>query len=130
MYILDTDHLSILQRGGQTAQALRFRLASLNSDRVVTTIITYEEQTRGWLSYLSKARSMDEQITAYKELQKHIIHYLSIPIISFDLASALEFKKLKKSYSRLGSMDLKIAAITIVNQATLLTRIYRILDRF
>lgn len=28
MYILDTDHLTILQRGGQLAQQLKYKLAA------------------------------------------------------------------------------------------------------
>lgn len=50
MYILDTDHLTILQRGGQLAQQLKYKLADLDPNQVFTTIITYEEQTRGWLN--------------------------------------------------------------------------------
>jgi tRNA(fMet)-specific endonuclease VapC len=123
MYILDTDHLTILQRGGQTAENLRTRLATLDlNEQVVTTIITYEEQTRGWLSYLTKTRSVSQQVIAYNELQKHLNHYLSIPVIGFDHESFLEFQKLRKIYKRLGTMDLKITAIARVNQATLLSR--------
>jgi tRNA(fMet)-specific endonuclease VapC len=70
MYILDTDHISILDRSGPAAQPLFAKLVLVNPNQFATTIITYEEQMRGWLSY----------------------------------------------------MDLKIAAIAIVNQSTLLTR--------
>ena len=59
MYILDTVHLTILQRGGQLAQQLKYKLADLDPNQVFTTIITYEEQTRGWLSYIAKQSSMD-----------------------------------------------------------------------
>jgi tRNA(fMet)-specific endonuclease VapC len=36
----------------------------LRPDEVATTIISYEEQSRGWLAYVVKARSMAEQIRA------------------------------------------------------------------
>ena len=45
MYILDTDHLSILDRGGIKAQHLLSRSADVNPDEVAVTIISYEEQT-------------------------------------------------------------------------------------
>jgi tRNA(fMet)-specific endonuclease VapC len=52
MYIFDTDHLSVLERGGTNAQRLKQRLASVNSTQVAVSIISYEEQMRGWLSYI------------------------------------------------------------------------------
>ncbi len=122
MYILDTDHLTILQRGGQLAQQLKYKLADLDSNQVFTTIITYEEQTRGWLSYIAKQSSMDSQVIAYQELEKHLNNYRSIPVIGYDQNSALKFKELRKIYKKLGSMDLKIASISITHKAFLLTR--------
>ncbi|WP_449418617.1 type II toxin-antitoxin system VapC family toxin [Phormidium nigroviride] len=123
MYLLDTDHLTILERGGQYAQTLVARLSSINPNEVVaTTIITYEEQTRGWLSYMGTSRSLEAQVEAYRQLQQHLTNFRNIPVIGFETAAASTFKSLKKTYPRLGSMDLKIAAIAIANNATLLTR--------
>ena len=42
--------------------------------------------------------------------------------MGFDERAGQMFQKLRKNYPRLGSMDLKIAAITITNNAVLLTR--------
>lgn len=39
MYILDTDHLSILDRGGINAQRLLTRLAEISPNQVSATII-------------------------------------------------------------------------------------------
>ena len=122
MYILDTDHLTILQRGGQLAQQLKYKLADCDPNQVFTTIITYEEQTRGWLSYIAKQSSIDSQVIAYQELEKHLNNYRSIPVIGYAQDSALKFKELRKIYKKLGSMDLKIASICITHQALLLTR--------
>ena len=123
MYLLDTDHLTILERGGQDAEPLLARLFSSNPNQVVaTTIITYEEQTRGWLSYMGTSRSLEAQVEAYRQLQQHLTNFCNIPVIGFETAAASTFKSLKKTYPRLGSMDLKIAAIAIANNATLLTR--------
>ncbi|MEH2058686.1 MAG: hypothetical protein V7K97_21535 [Nostoc sp.] len=51
MYVFDTDHLSILERRGAGAQGLLMQLANVNPNEVAATIISYEEQMRGWLSY-------------------------------------------------------------------------------
>lgn len=56
MYILDTDHLSVLDRGGVEAQRLLQRLAGVNPAQVAASIISYEEQMRGWLSYAANAQ--------------------------------------------------------------------------
>jgi tRNA(fMet)-specific endonuclease VapC len=122
MYILDTDHLSVLERGGIAAQGLLQRLATINPTQVVTSIISYEEQMRGWLNYIAKAQTVEQQVEAYKQLKRQLINYCSIPILEYDEAAAQEFQRLKKLYPRLGSMDLKIASIALVNQAVVLTR--------
>ncbi|MGL5075960.1 MAG: type II toxin-antitoxin system VapC family toxin [Waterburya sp.] len=122
MYILDTDHLSFLDRGGAKAQVLLQRLVGIDPRQVAATIISYEEQTRGWLSYLAKAQTIDKQIQAYSQLKRQLTNYCAIPILEFDQPASQEFQRLKKLYPRLGTMDLKIAAISLVNQAVLLTR--------
>lgn len=56
--ILDTDHVSLLAREHSPATShLRVRLAALAEEEVATTIVTYEEQSRGWLAVLRRARS-------------------------------------------------------------------------
>ncbi|MCY7272962.1 MAG: type II toxin-antitoxin system VapC family toxin [Phormidesmis sp. CAN_BIN44] len=122
MYILDTDHVSIFDRGGQAAQPLLAKFALVNPTTVATTIITYEEQMRGWLSYTAKATPVIEQIAAYQKLERHIANYRKILVISFDEKAGEAFQTLQTQHPRLGTMNLKIAAIVIVNQATLLTR--------
>lgn len=52
MFILDTDHFSLLEWGsGAIGQRLHERIRSLPENETVTTIITFEEQTRGWLAF-------------------------------------------------------------------------------
>ncbi|NJM77060.1 MAG: type II toxin-antitoxin system VapC family toxin [Acaryochloridaceae cyanobacterium RU_4_10] len=122
MYILDTDHISIMDRGGLAAQPLLARLIRVKPNQVFTTIITYEEQMRGWLSYTAKTSSIAEQIAAYQKLERHIANYRKILVLSFDDKVGEVFQNLRKQYPRLGTMDLKIAAIAIANQSMLLTR--------
>ena len=42
MYILDTDHLSLIQRNGSEGKCILARLATVEEAEVVVTIITYE----------------------------------------------------------------------------------------
>jgi tRNA(fMet)-specific endonuclease VapC len=122
MYILDTDHLSVLERKGANAQPLLQRMMAIDPAQISTTIVSYEEQMRGWLSYIAKAQSEDKQVEAYKQLKNQLMNYCAILVIEFDLDAVREFNRLRKTYPRLGTMDLKIAAITIVSRSNLLTR--------
>jgi tRNA(fMet)-specific endonuclease VapC len=124
MYILDTDHLSLIQRNGQEGKRILARLSAVENSAVSVAVITYEEQVRGRLNLVSKAKTLDERIRAYAGLQQISTDYRFITIISLDRAAALEHERLRKAYPRLGNMDLKIAAIALTNNATLLTRNY------
>ena len=122
MYILDTDHLSVIDRGGATASNLLQRLATVDPQSVATTIISYEEQMRGWMSYTAKAQTEIQLIEAYQQLKRQLQNYCAIPVMEFDELAVREFQRIRKLYPRLGTMDLKIASIGLVNQAVILTR--------
>jgi tRNA(fMet)-specific endonuclease VapC len=124
MYILDTNHLSVLERGGLNAQRLRQRLASVDPTQIAASIISYEEQMRGWLGYINDRRkTVEQQVDAYKQLRLQLEHYCGFPILDYDLRAAQEFERLKKIHrNRISTMDLKIAAIALINQAILLTQ--------
>ena len=73
MVVLDTDHLSLVEwRAGTDARQLRMRLREVDPTSVVSTIISFEEQMRGWLAQLAKARTIAQQITAYGRLNRHV----------------------------------------------------------
>jgi tRNA(fMet)-specific endonuclease VapC len=85
-------------------------------------VISYEEQTRGWLSYLASARSLTEQVTAYSYLQRHLQVFCTVPLLAFDPAAAAIVRQLQQRRIRIGTMDLKIASIALAQGATLLSR--------
>lgn len=122
MYILDTDHLSLIQRKGQEGKRILTRLATVEEIEVAVTVITYEEQVRGRLSVLARAKTLDDQVLAYQWLQQLATDYQSIVIVPFNRTAALEHQRLREVHPRLGNMDLKIAAISLTNNAILLTR--------
>lgn len=122
MYVLDTDHMSLLEWGGEGSARLRERLADLDNDQVATTIISYEEQIRGWAAFIARAKSPLQEVTAYQRLRQQLANYCQIPLLDFDEPAAHLLAQFRSSNIRVGTMDLKIAAIVIVNNATLLTR--------
>jgi tRNA(fMet)-specific endonuclease VapC len=122
MLVLDTDHMSELEWGGAASAMLRERLADRNPHDVATTIVSYEEQMRGWIAYVARARSLASQVEAYRRLRSHLDNYRQIPVLDFDDQAAEIFQRLRRARLRVGAMDLKIAAIAIANGATLLSR--------
>jgi tRNA(fMet)-specific endonuclease VapC len=74
------------------------------------------------LSYTAKTSAIAEQIAAYQKLERHIANYRRILVLSFDEKAGEVFQNIRTQYPRLGTMDLKIAAIAMASQSTLLTR--------
>ncbi len=123
MHVLDTDVLSITQvRTGEVYERLRVRLNTISPGSLYITIVTLEEQMRGWLSYISRAKSMAQQIQAYQRLQAFLDDIRLRPVLPFDDRAAAEFQRLRKAKIRIGTMDLKIAAIVLSRDATLISR--------
>lgn len=121
-FILDTDHLTLLERGGSGALALEMRLDQLPERNLATTIITYEEQMLGWMSLVAKARTPSSLIRAYARLQEQIGTFRDAPIVAYDELAAGDFERLRQARVRIGAKNLRIAAICLANDATLLTR--------
>jgi tRNA(fMet)-specific endonuclease VapC len=122
MYLLDTDHLSLLERGGAGSLPLQGRLEQIPAAEIATTIVTYEEQMRGWLARAAQARTIERMLTAYARLQLHVETFNGIPLVPFDKRAAAQFERLRQAPVRIGTMDLKIAAVALANDATLLSR--------
>ena len=121
MLVLDTDHFSELERGSQAGRRLGERL-SLNSLDKALTIITVEEQMRGWLAEINRRREVEEQIGPYARLQRQVEAFTDWIILPWDADAAKLFVQFRREGLRLGSMDLKIACIAIAHDALLLTR--------
>ncbi len=121
MYLLDTDHMSILERGGTPALPLTLKLSALPEWQIATTIISYEEQCKGWLA--KTAREKEEAlIRAYVQLGQHLEIYASMIMLPYNARAHAIFRTLQSQRVRIGSQDLKIAAIALANDATVLTR--------
>lgn len=101
---------------------LRERLADISEKNVVSTIINYEEQIRGWMAYIAKAKTISEQVVGYQRLRRHLENFRHTPVVDFDDIAAYHCQKLRDAPVRIGTMDLKIAAITISLGAILLSR--------
>jgi tRNA(fMet)-specific endonuclease VapC len=122
MILLDTDHLTVMANRRHSAFVhLDARLAEVNGEAVAAPVVAAEEQFRGWLSGINAARDIQNQIGPYQELADLIDFYRDWVVVTFDEHAADHFNHLRAQKVRIGTMDLKIAAIALAHGALLLS---------
>jgi tRNA(fMet)-specific endonuclease VapC len=128
LWILDTDHLSLLERGNALIQR---RLQQMAVGSVAITIVTAEEQVKGRLatiSGLSGIEKVDRLALAYRTLQTTLDDLKTFPTLPFSDIACDRYRELLQQKIRVGSHDLRIAAITSVG-GVLVTRNRRDFER-
>lgn len=121
MLILDTDHASELGMRSAAGVRLLNRLAVSKED-VAITAITVEEQMRGWLAEIRRHADPARQIKAYDHLVRQVEILASWVTLPWDEDAITKFSTLRAAGVRVGTQDLKIAAIALAHDALLLTR--------
>ena len=74
------------------------------------------------MASLARTRSVTHQVGAYCRLLQQLDNDRRSPVLAFDEAVAAVFQRLRRARVRVGTMDLKIAAIVVSRDATLLSR--------
>lgn len=120
MFILDTDALSHFMYGRQP-MADRIRQAS---GEVVATIISRIEILRGRFQAILAAEDANKLLQAHDRLERSEAFLEDIHLLPLEAASAAAFDRLRqnKKLKKIGRGDLLIAAITVANRATLVSR--------
>ena len=85
-------------------------------------MITVEEQLRGWLAEIHRLSDPHRQVPAYERLQHRIDFFASWTVLPWNNEAADRFVHLRRGGVRIGTMDLKIACITLAHGGILLTR--------
>jgi tRNA(fMet)-specific endonuclease VapC len=120
MIVLDTDHISELQYPNSARGArLLVRLIGVEDHLLATTIVTFEEQMRGWLAAINKQPAGINQVESYSNLVEVEWFFRDWLLLPFDRLAAEQFHRLKSQKIRINTMDLKIAAIVLRHGATL-----------
>src|SRR3954471_21355167 len=123
MILLDTDHVTLYHWGMAEGERIRNRLDLLGlGDRPATTVITYEEQVRGWMKELAAAKKVTDEMALYARLNNQLKSFGKLLVVDFTEKAATEFQRLRALKVRIGTMDLKIAAIALANDATVWSR--------
>ncbi len=122
MIILDTDVLPLVQRRAGVDYARLVERLDASNELVCVTIVSFEEQLRGWLSLMARSRTLQEQIKVYERLRGLFEDFQTRPVLDFEAFAAVHYQRLIKARVRIGTMDLRIAAIALAHDATLVSR--------
>ncbi len=122
LYILDTDIITLLQAGNS---ALALRISSIEESNLFTTSITIREQLRGRLAAMNRATEGPALVYAHEKFLTTFRYLHQIQILPFDDAALAQLQQLRAQNIRVGTQDLRIAAIVLSIGGTLVTRNYR-----
>jgi tRNA(fMet)-specific endonuclease VapC len=122
MIVLDTDHLSILEYPDSPQyDALTSAMVRSSDSTFVASAISVEEEFRGWLAAIRRARKVHKQILYYTRLVGLVRFFSKWQILPFNEPAADRFEALRGDRIRIGTQDLKIASIALESGALLLS---------
>ena len=118
-YLFDTDHLTLFDQGHALVGQ---RLAQEPAGTVGLSPVTVEEYLRGRLAALARARTGAERIRRYALLVGSVQMLQNWPIVPFAQGAEDQFRLLLGQKLRVGTQDLKIAAVALANSLVVVTR--------
>lgn len=104
---------------------IRQRLTMIKPREIAITIISAEEQIRGRLGIIRRANSSNELVLAYRRLKELLDELETINVLDFIPEASLIYGDLIQQKIRIGTRDLRIAAIALAVKGTLVTRNHR-----
>ena len=119
MWALDTDALTLWFRGNP---AVGHRVAEHPPEDLAITIVTVEEVLSGWYRLIRQARDDQMLVRSYHWLQQSVEFFRDVQILPLSEASVARFHQLRREHRRVGTNDLRIAAIALETGATLVSR--------
>lgn len=122
-YLLDTDHLSILQRkSGSEYIQLSTWMATLSALDFACSVVSLHEQLLGAHNFLNQAKNSAGLVRGYSLLERLPRDYLAFVLLPFDAAAATIYDSLSGQNLRIGAMDLRLASIALSRRLIVLTR--------
>jgi tRNA(fMet)-specific endonuclease VapC len=125
-WILDTDHVSLWQR---EHPQVKQRVSGVELANFAVTMITVEEQLRGRLDSIRRAASEPTIARTYANLKETYLFFLNLNLLDFDNRAYSRFMELRQQGIRIGTQDLRIAAIALSVGGIVVTRNRRDFER-
>ncbi|BAZ87122.1 type II toxin-antitoxin system VapC family toxin [Dolichospermum compactum] len=87
-YLLDTDHLSILQRQtGNDYSNLSTRMNCYPLSDFAVSTVTFHEQMLGCHAYINRARNSNDVVKGYEMMTRLLNDFKVLPLVSFDIGA-------------------------------------------
>jgi len=118
LYVLDTDTVTFQQAG---REAVLRRLAAVPAETVHTTVVTLREQMRGRLAEVDRAPEGPALVHAYQRLRATLRYFCRVNVLPFTPDAASTVAELRERRLRVGTQDLRIAAIALSVNGILVT---------
>lgn len=123
MYLLDTDHLVVLQRRAEPEYSrLKQRMSVHLPEHFCLCMVSFHEQVMGANNFINRARKAEEVVRGYQMMEQSLIDYPRFRVMPFDPPAAQQFDAFRAGRVRIATMDLRIAAIAVTQRLTLLSR--------
>jgi tRNA(fMet)-specific endonuclease VapC len=119
VYLLDTDTVSLLQHGHA---AIEKAIDEHSASQIAITVMTVEEQLSGWYKELRRAKKPKALAAVYQRMAETVGFYAVLPILSFTELAIVRYQELQRLKLGIGKTDLRIAAIALEEQATVVSR--------
>jgi tRNA(fMet)-specific endonuclease VapC len=119
VFILDTDTITHDQNAHQILSA---KVSSTPREQLFTTSVTLEEQLKGWQAPINRYRNDPRKSAQGHAALVENVYYLSKwNILPYTEEADSIFRQLQKQRIRIGSQDLRIAAIALLHGFTVVT---------
>jgi tRNA(fMet)-specific endonuclease VapC len=126
--VLDTDAISLIQRGtGAQFKALS-KLLDDSGDDVFVTVISLDEQLHGAFREIASSNARI-RVRGYRRLRDIAEDYAGRPMLDYDDKADSIFDRLKGMKRRPATKDLRIASIVLSHDAILVTGNVRDFER-
>lgn len=97
-------------------------VSTVGFENLTVTVVTLEEQIRGWLNLIRRESGSEKVIWAYSGLEDAVLFFNRIEVLSFSEVACSIYSNLRQKKVRVGTQDLRIASITLSVNGTLVTR--------
>jgi tRNA(fMet)-specific endonuclease VapC len=122
LFILDTDHVSLLLEGNDRI----YRQTEALRPQIATNIVTVQEVFNGWVGQINARASVQNPVPLYTKLWNAVEYFKGVPIVNFDEAAHQVYQRLLRENPPLRKnrlqKDMRIAAIALALDATVVTR--------
>ena len=118
-YLLDTDHVTLFQhRHPPVVQ----RVLQCVAESLAVSVVTLEEQVQGRLALLNRAKHEHDVVRGYTRLGETVAFFQAVQVLPYTDEAAATFTRFRGNGVRIGTKDLRIAAIALSVGATVVTR--------